>query len=126
MYIEFRIKYFCFSFQDTRLRSGDHILQIGEVNVRGMGSEQVALVLRQSGSNVRLIVARSVMEPPPFQIPHAPVVPTHLLDDHLDQINAIMAMDSQENLDMRMQEEQSIRNIMAGQVQVHPVSLHSH
>ncbi|XP_071117082.1 multiple PDZ domain protein-like isoform X2 [Haliotis cracherodii] len=105
---------------DTRLRSGDHILQIGEVNVRGMGSEQVALVLRQSGSNVRLIVARSVMEPPPFQIPHAPVVPTHLLDDHLDQINAIMAMDSQENLDMRMQEEQSIRNIMAGQVQVHP------
>ncbi|XP_046567946.1 multiple PDZ domain protein-like isoform X9 [Haliotis rubra] len=85
-----------------------------------MGSEQVALVLRQSGSHVRLIVARSVMEPPPFQIPHAPVVPTHLLDDHLDQINAIMAMDSQENLDMRMQEEQSISNIMAGQVQVHP------
>lgn len=50
------------------MRSGDHILQIGDVNVRGMSAEQVALVLRQSGSHVRLIVARSVLEPPPYQV----------------------------------------------------------
>lgn len=55
--------------QDSRLRSGDHILQIGDVNLRGMGSDQVAAVLRQSGSHVRLIVARPV-EPtsPDFQV----------------------------------------------------------
>jgi len=35
-------------------------LQIGEVNLRGMGSEQVAAVLRQSGSQVRLVVARPI------------------------------------------------------------------
>lgn len=46
--------------QDNRLQSGDHILQIGDVNLRGMGSEQVAAVLRQSGTHVRLVVARPV------------------------------------------------------------------
>ena len=56
------------SLQEGHLRSGDHILQIGDVNVRGMSSEQVALVLRQSGSHVRLIVARSIYEPPPYQV----------------------------------------------------------
>ncbi|KAK3091257.1 hypothetical protein FSP39_018351 [Pinctada imbricata] len=54
-----------------RLQSGDHLLQIGDVNVRGMGSEQVAAVLRQAGSDVRLIVARPVNEPSPLSGPHA-------------------------------------------------------
>lgn len=67
--------------QDGRLQSGDHILQIGEVNLRGMGSEQVAAVLRQSGSHVRLVVARPV-EPSSAPLDsHAPVVPTKLLGD---------------------------------------------
>lgn len=70
--------------QDNRLQSGDHILQIGEVNLRGMGSEQVAAVLRQSGSHVRLVVARPV-EPtsPDYQAlgSHAPIVPTKILSD---------------------------------------------
>ncbi|XP_054277466.1 patj homolog [Macrosteles quadrilineatus] len=70
--------------RDGRLQSGDHILQIGEVNLRGMGSEQVAAVLRQSGSHVRLVVARPV-EPtsPEYQAldSHAPIVPTKLLGD---------------------------------------------
>jgi PDZ domain len=70
--------------QDARLQSGDHILQIGEVNLRGMGSEQVAAVLRQSGSHVRLVVARPV-EPtsPDYQAlgSHAPIVPTKILGD---------------------------------------------
>ncbi|GLH01324.1 Patj homolog [Gryllus bimaculatus] len=70
--------------RDNRLQSGDHILQIGEVNLRGMGSEQVAAVLRQSGSHVRLVVARPV-EPtsPDYQAlgSHAPIVPTKILGD---------------------------------------------
>ncbi|RZC10194.1 hypothetical protein BDFB_014927, partial [Asbolus verrucosus] len=45
---------------DGRLQSGDHILQIGEVNLRGLGSEQVASVLRQCGIHVRMVVARPV------------------------------------------------------------------
>ncbi|XP_068249947.1 patj homolog isoform X2 [Palaemon carinicauda] len=70
--------------RDSRLQSGDHILQIGEVNLRGMGSDQVATVLRQSGSHVRLIVARPV-EPtsPDFQLDRsAPIVETRVLNDH--------------------------------------------
>lgn len=46
--------------RDGRLLSGDHILQIGEVNLHEMVSEQVASVLRQSGTHVRLVVARAV------------------------------------------------------------------
>lgn len=49
-----------------------------------MGSEQVAAVLRQSGSHVRLVVARPV-EPtsPEYQAldSHAPIVPTKILAD---------------------------------------------
>lgn len=46
--------------RDQRLKSGDHILQIGDVNLHEMGSDQVASVLRQSGTHVRLVVARPV------------------------------------------------------------------
>ncbi|KAK1134422.1 hypothetical protein K0M31_007213 [Melipona bicolor] len=49
-----------------------------------MGSEQVAAVLRQSGTHVRLVVARPV-EPtsPDYQAlgSHAPIVPTKILGD---------------------------------------------
>ena len=48
--------------KDGRLRSGDHILQIGEVNVGGMGSEQVAQVLRKVGQHVKLVIARLVTD----------------------------------------------------------------
>lgn len=70
--------------RDGRLRSGDHILQIGDVNLRRMGSEEVATVLRQSGSHVRIIVARPV-DPtsPDYNALHsnAPIVPTRILAD---------------------------------------------
>ncbi|XP_050099443.1 patj homolog [Anopheles aquasalis] len=70
--------------RDGRLQSGDHVLQIGDVNLRGFSSEQVATVLRQSGPQVRLIVARPV-EPtsPDYQAlaSHAPIIPTKLLTD---------------------------------------------
>lgn len=44
--------------QDGRLKSGDHILQINTIPLRGMSSEQVAQVLRTAGRNVKLLVAR--------------------------------------------------------------------
>lgn len=44
--------------KDGRLRTGDHILEIGGTNVQGMSSEQVAQVLRNCGNCVRMVVAR--------------------------------------------------------------------
>lgn len=38
--------------KDSRLQSGDHILQIDEVNLRGFSAEQVASVLCQAGPQV--------------------------------------------------------------------------
>ncbi|XP_068155975.1 patj homolog isoform X1 [Drosophila tropicalis] len=70
--------------RDGRLQMGDHLLQIGEVNLRGFSSEQVATVLRQTGAQVRLIVARPV-EPTAIDYQtlasHAPIIPTKLLSD---------------------------------------------
>lgn len=68
--------------RDGRLLSGDHILQIGEVNLHEMGSEQVASVLRQSGTQVRLVVARPV---DPMNVTQdtegSAIVPARLLAD---------------------------------------------
>ncbi|KFM61503.1 Patj-like protein, partial [Stegodyphus mimosarum] len=81
--------------RDGRLQSGDHILQIGEVNLRGMGSEQVAMVLRQSGSHVRLIVARPVDPASCASLrSHAPLVPTRILADP-EEVEKHLAMFSQ-------------------------------
>ncbi|KAJ6662563.1 hypothetical protein lerEdw1_011700 [Lerista edwardsae] len=44
--------------KDGRLRTGDHILEIGGTNVQGMSTEQVAQVLRNCGNRVRMVVAR--------------------------------------------------------------------
>ncbi|XP_073957184.1 patj homolog [Choristoneura fumiferana] len=68
--------------RDGRLKSGDHILQIGDVSLVEMGSEQVAGVLRASGSRVRLVVARAVDPAAAHATPAlAPVVPARLLSD---------------------------------------------
>ncbi|XP_023571591.1 multiple PDZ domain protein isoform X2 [Octodon degus] len=48
--------------QHGRLRSGDHILKIGDTDLAGMSSEQVAQVLRQCGNRVRLMIARGATE----------------------------------------------------------------
>ncbi|XP_027718668.1 multiple PDZ domain protein isoform X11 [Vombatus ursinus] len=50
--------------QHGRLCSGDHILKIGETDLAGMSSEQVAQVLRQCGNRVKLVIARGVIEEP--------------------------------------------------------------
>ncbi|EMP36485.1 InaD-like protein [Chelonia mydas] len=61
--------------RDGRLRTGDHILQIGGTNVQGMISEQVAQVLRNCGNSVRMVVARdpacgiTVTPPTPVSLP---------------------------------------------------------
>lgn len=107
-----------FFLQNGQLHSGDHILQIGDVNVRGMSSEQVAAVLRQSGREVRLIVARPVNEPSAYPTPHAPVVPTHQLDEHLQQINALL---HGEHINQHMADE-----LAAGMIQVHMVMSEIH
>lgn len=46
--------------RDGRLQCGDHVLQIGTISLRGFSSEQVATVLRQTGPQVRIVVARPV------------------------------------------------------------------
>uniref|UniRef100_A0A8C3IR69 Multiple PDZ domain protein n=1 Tax=Chrysemys picta bellii TaxID=8478 RepID=A0A8C3IR69_CHRPI len=45
--------------QHGRLCSGDHILKIGDTDLAGMSSEQVAQVLRQCGNRVKLVIARA-------------------------------------------------------------------
>lgn len=68
--------------RDERLLSGDHILQIGEVNLHEMGSEQVANVLRQSGTHVRLVVARPIDPIKTNQeMENTAIVPARLLAD---------------------------------------------
>ncbi|XP_073428279.1 multiple PDZ domain protein isoform X7 [Dendrobates tinctorius] len=65
--------------QHGRLRSGDHILKIGDTDLAGMGSEQVAQVLRQCGNRVKLVVARgpvgdsTAVVSTPIQMP--PLIP---------------------------------------------------
>lgn len=69
--------------KDGRLQSGDHVLQIGSVNLRGYTSEQVAAVLRQAGPSVRLLVARPADQTATLR-PAAPgtaIVPTKILTD---------------------------------------------
>lgn len=69
--------------KDGRLQSGDHVLQIGSVNLRGFTSEQVAAVLRQTGPSVRLLVARPADPAAALRgpIPGTALVPTKILAD---------------------------------------------
>ncbi|XP_056156626.1 multiple PDZ domain protein [Lampris incognitus] len=60
--------------QDGRLHSGDHILRIGETDLYGMGSEQVAQVLRQCGNRVKLVVTRGPVDENPTAPAVIPVV----------------------------------------------------
>ncbi|XP_076259998.1 patj homolog [Rhynchophorus ferrugineus] len=70
--------------KDSRLQSGDHILQIGDISLRGFSADQVASVLRQAGPQVRMVVARSI-EPTSINFQtypcSAPIVPTKILTD---------------------------------------------
>lgn len=69
--------------KDGRLQSGDHVLQVGSVNLRGFTSEQVAAVLRQAGPAVRLLVARPADPAAALRapIPGTALVPTKIIGD---------------------------------------------
>uniref|UniRef100_A0A8C3PJC5 PATJ crumbs cell polarity complex component n=1 Tax=Calidris pygmaea TaxID=425635 RepID=A0A8C3PJC5_9CHAR len=73
--------------RDGRLRTGDHILQIGGTNVQGMTSEQVAQVLRNCGNSVRMIVARDpkcdIMETPPAPVSWPVTLPSIIFPSFL-------------------------------------------
>ncbi|KAK9972442.1 hypothetical protein ABG768_025749, partial [Culter alburnus] len=51
--------------QDGRLRSGDHVLRIGDTDLFGLSSEQVAQVLKQCGNRVRLLISRGTADDTP-------------------------------------------------------------
>uniref|UniRef100_A0AAZ3SG52 InaD-like protein n=1 Tax=Oncorhynchus tshawytscha TaxID=74940 RepID=A0AAZ3SG52_ONCTS len=57
--------------KDGRLRTGDHILRIGETPTGGLTSDQVVKVMQGCGSHVRMLIARdpsgqySTSPPPP-------------------------------------------------------------
>ncbi|XP_042660461.1 multiple PDZ domain protein isoform X13 [Tyto alba] len=71
--------------QHGRLRSGDHILKIGDTDLAGMSSEQVAQVLRQCGNRVKLVVARGpVEEPLPPAVPPGTPVPISIPEKQAD------------------------------------------
>ncbi|KAG7297678.1 hypothetical protein JYU34_018395 [Plutella xylostella] len=74
--------------RDGRLQSGDHVLQVGAVSLRGFTSEQVASVLRGAGPAVRLLVARPADPGAALQpaLPGTVVVPTKILTDS-DQLD---------------------------------------
>ena len=67
---------------DGRLKPNDFILQINDHWLQGVGSEQVAVVLRGTGMHVKLVVARPV-DPtdPSVQRPNVPILPSAILTD---------------------------------------------
>jgi hypothetical protein len=77
--------------RNGHLRTGDHILQIGEVNIRGMTSKQVTQTFQQTGVLVRLMIARSVPEPPIFFRRDESIFPTDQLEKKIEHCNAATA-----------------------------------
>uniref|UniRef100_A0A671P0E6 InaD-like protein n=1 Tax=Sinocyclocheilus anshuiensis TaxID=1608454 RepID=A0A671P0E6_9TELE len=58
--------------KDGRLRTGDHILRIGETSTRGLASDQVVQVLQACGTQVRMLIARDPLGAPQPPPPPAP------------------------------------------------------
>ncbi|XP_062281697.1 multiple PDZ domain protein [Scomber scombrus] len=70
--------------QDKRLRSGDQILRIGDTDLAGMNSEQVAQVLRNAGSKVKLLIARDITKDNHLS---SPLLNQGSLDDKLNDMD---------------------------------------
>ncbi|XP_075065785.1 multiple PDZ domain protein [Mixophyes fleayi] len=77
--------------QHGRLSSGDHILKIGDTDLAGMSSEQVAQVLRQCGNRVKLVIARGPVGEPTTSISAAVQTPASLPEL---QANVVMTRDT--------------------------------
>uniref|UniRef100_A0A8C7DY19 PATJ crumbs cell polarity complex component n=1 Tax=Oncorhynchus kisutch TaxID=8019 RepID=A0A8C7DY19_ONCKI len=58
--------------KDGRLRTGDHILRIGETPTWGLASDQVVKVLQGCGSRVRMLIARDPSGQPSTSLPPPP------------------------------------------------------
>ncbi|KAM7419146.1 hypothetical protein PAMA_016323 [Pampus argenteus] len=69
--------------RDKRLRSGDQILRIGDTDLAGMNSEQVAQVLRNAGCKVKLFIARDNTKGNQFS---SPVLSQDSLDDKFSDL----------------------------------------
>ncbi|XP_065657579.1 multiple PDZ domain protein isoform X3 [Hydra vulgaris] len=48
--------------RDGHLRSGDQILQINDESLAGLGSDNVANIIRKAGKHVKLVIARDMSE----------------------------------------------------------------
>ena len=48
--------------RDGHLKSGDHILQINDESLVGLGSDNVANIIRKAGKHVKLVIARDMSE----------------------------------------------------------------
>ncbi|KAM9856979.1 LOW QUALITY PROTEIN: multiple PDZ domain protein [Aulostomus maculatus] len=70
--------------RDKRLSSGDQILRIGDTDLAGMNSEQVAQVLRNAGAKVKLLIARDITKD--NHLP-SPVLSQDCLDGKLSDLN---------------------------------------
>ncbi|XP_034750340.1 multiple PDZ domain protein isoform X1 [Etheostoma cragini] len=70
--------------RDKRLRSGDQILRIGDTDLAGMNSEQVAQVLRNAGTKVKLLIARDITKDKYLS---SPVLSQESLDGKLNDLD---------------------------------------
>ncbi|XP_049321952.1 inaD-like protein isoform X2 [Astyanax mexicanus] len=64
--------------KDGRLRTGDHILRIGDTPTQGLTSEQVVQVLQACGTRVRMLIARDPLveaQAPPLPPPAPAAAP---------------------------------------------------
>ncbi|XP_051867604.1 inaD-like protein isoform X2 [Pristis pectinata] len=71
--------------RDGRLKTGDRILQIGGTDVQGMGSEQIAQVLRNCGNRVHMVVARDPWGD--FSSKPSNVIPSMTTQEHSNSIS---------------------------------------
>uniref|UniRef100_A0A8C9T917 PATJ crumbs cell polarity complex component n=1 Tax=Scleropages formosus TaxID=113540 RepID=A0A8C9T917_SCLFO len=68
--------------KDGRLRTGDHILRIGDTPTQGLASDQVVRVLQGCGTRVRMLIARDPLveaRPPPPPPPAPAAAPVSSL-----------------------------------------------
>ena len=86
--------------RDGRLRPNDYILQINEHWLPGVGSEQVAVVLRGAGNQVKLVVARPVdLNDPAIHHSHVPIVQSALLTNRNELERQLQQYKSKRRLD---------------------------
>uniref|UniRef100_A0A8C1V6V3 Multiple PDZ domain crumbs cell polarity complex component n=1 Tax=Cyprinus carpio TaxID=7962 RepID=A0A8C1V6V3_CYPCA len=84
--------------QDGRLRSGDHVLRIGDTDLFGLSSEQVAQVLKQCGNRVRLLISRGTADdapPTPVTLPTVTEQQVQLLEEEQGSFDVSLTKNAQ-------------------------------